>query len=423
MRYYFQLFSVVITTLLFLFPFPCLVEAQNKTVVSVKEAGLVENGVIRAETFGLRPGETKANQTKALQAIVDLYANNVPHNSWDINLQNPEPTIIIPAGEYNVGEIELRSYVTIKGAGRGSTLLRGVTFKAENQYNINIEGLSLVGVNSHSTNHYKKTPNEISGTAAIAFRDCGRVIMKNVAIRNYNIAIDFYNTVLTDFYSCYISYCDIGFKNDGKGNGYGGHAIRWLGGEICESNIGVFQKMGNSVSFIGATLEGCDRAFSLEYPVSFNINSCYFEANTFDVFGNIIHTNIEDCFFSDAHKKKEGTYIYAESIGQTIIQGNKFNRQVGGHPYVEFKKGGKYYHNLYIGQNDIVGGGRIIVSDSISDAIEERGRTPYQTYLPDGKQLMMGQTIVYRNTKTNKYYLVTRDSEGKLLYLPFDYNQ
>ena len=133
----------IILFLITFIPFP--IDAQNKKSVTTKGAGVVENGVIRAEKLGLKPGETKAKQTKALQAIVDLYANNVSSNSWDINLENPEPTIIIPAGEYNVGEVELRSYVTIKGSGRVSTVLKGVTFKAEKQYNITIYELSIVG--------------------------------------------------------------------------------------------------------------------------------------------------------------------------------------------------------------------------------------------------------------------------------------
>lgn len=96
--------------------------------------GSVTNGEIKASWFGLKAGST-VDQTKTLQSIVNLYESNVSHNSWDINLDNPEPTIIIPAGKYNVGEVTLRSYVTIKGTGRGSTELHGATFKVENQFN------------------------------------------------------------------------------------------------------------------------------------------------------------------------------------------------------------------------------------------------------------------------------------------------
>lgn len=397
-------------------------ELQGDVKIHAKVSGVVKNDYLDIKWFGVKPN-TGEDQTKRVQEVVNLFSSNVPSNSWDINLQKPEPRIDFPAGRYYVGEIKLRSYMTLRGQGRGSTELRGVSFVATGQYNISIEDMSLVGTERKSSHRDIKNPETIKGHSAICFRDSGRIIIKNITIRNYAIAVDFYNTILTDFYSCFISYCDLGFRNDGKGNGYGGHAIRWFGGEICESNVGVVQKMGNSVSFIGATLEGCGYAMYLDYPVSFTISSCYFEANTFDIYGNIVHTNIENCFFSDAHKTKEGTYIYAKTIGQSTIRNNKFNRQIEDRPYVELERGGTNYHNLYIGQNDIVGGGRIIVSNEIQDAIEERGRSSYQTYLPDGKSMLMGQTIVYQNPETGKYYLVTRDSKGELLYLPFDRTQ
>ena len=214
--------------------YPSCVVAQSKKSVSIKEVGVVENGVISAEKFGLKPGETRAKQTKALQAIVDLYADNVPHNSWDINLQNPEPTIVIPAGEYNVGEIELRSYVTIKGSGRGSTVLKGATFKAEKQFNITVEDLSLVGYVG-TTKESKYDLDNTSHSSAFKLTDCARLIFKNVSIKNYDVAFDNYNTYLVDLYSCFVSYCNVCYLNDGKGNGYGGHAVRWFGGEMCDS--------------------------------------------------------------------------------------------------------------------------------------------------------------------------------------------
>lgn len=397
-------------------------DLQGDVEISAKISGAVKNDRLDVKWFGVKPNSGE-DQTDRVQEIVNLFSSNVSSNSWDINLQKPEPRIDFPAGRYNVGEIKLRSYMTIRGQGRGSTELRGVSFTATNQYNINIEDMSLVGPEHLSSNRKTKNPESINGYSAICFKECGRIIIKNLAIRNYSVAIDFYNTVLTDFYSCYISYCDLGFKNDGKGNGYGGHAIRWFGGEICESSIGVMQIMGNSVSFIGTTLEGCRHAIYLEYPVSFTVSSCYFEANTFDIYGNIVHTIIENCFFSDAHKTNEGTYIYAKAIGQSTIRSNKFNQQIENRPYVEIERGGTYYHNLYIGQNDIVGGGRIIVSAEIQDAVEERGRMIFQTYLPEGKDLLMGQTIIYQNPKNGSVYLVTRDLNGKLLFLPFEHIQ
>ena len=216
---------------------PLTICAQNKKTTTIKEVGVIENGVIRAEKFGLKPGETKAKQTKALQAIVDLYADNVPHNSWDINLQNPEPTIIIPAGEYNVGEIELRSYVTIRGTGRGSTVLKGATFKAEKQYNITIEDLSIVG-NVGATKESAYDLNSKKHSSAFKFTDCARLIFKNVSIKNHDVAFDNYNTYLVDLYSCFISYCNVCFMNDGKGNGYGnGHAGLLVSAELRDEGV------------------------------------------------------------------------------------------------------------------------------------------------------------------------------------------
>lgn len=386
--------------------------AKIKTEVK----GSISNETIDVSWFDIKDNN-RNTQTNRLQQVINLFANNVPRNSWDINLQQPEPQILFPKGRFNLGEIHLRSYVTIKGQGRGSTELRGVSFIAENQYNINIEDVSLFGRES------APVTNMIIGEekSAFVFKNCGRLLFKNVVVRNYDKAFDFYNTVLSDFYSCYVSYCLTGFCNDGSGAGFGGHAIRWFGGEICNCDVGFSQRMGNSVDIIGSTIENCSKAIDLEYPVSFNISSCYFEANIFDIYGNIIHTNIENNFFSDAHKTAEGTYIYANSIGLTTIRGNKFNKQIGSRPYIEVQQGAAYYHNLSITQNDMVGGGRIVVSRQIEDAIEERGRLNYQQYLPDGEQMFMGQLIMYKDPKTSKYYIITRNEEGKLLYIQADY--
>ncbi len=202
--------------------------------------GSVANGEIKASWFGLQAG-SKADQTKTLQSIVNLYDSNVSHNSWDINLENPEPTIIIPAGKYNVGEVTIRSYVTIKGAGRGSTELHGITFKADKQYNITIEDLSIVGSigATKKSNYNLKNSTRLS---AFKLNDCARLIFKNICVKNYDVAFDMYDTYLVDLYSCFISYCNVCYLNDGKGNGYGGHAVRWFGGEMNNSKYGFVQK-------------------------------------------------------------------------------------------------------------------------------------------------------------------------------------
>lgn len=421
MKRCFQISVILVTFLLLLCP--CQTKAQSKKTTSLKKAGYVVNGEIRAEKFGLKPGETKAKQTKALQTIVNLYADNVSSNSWDINLQNPEPTIIIPAGEYNVGEIELRSYVTIKGAGRGSTVLKGATFKADKQFNITIEDLSIVGyVGATKESKYDlETKNHFS---AFKLTDCARLIFKNVSIKNYDVAIDNFNTYLVDLYSCFISYCHVCYMNNGKGNGYGGHSVRWYGGEMNNSVYGFVQKNGNSVLINGATIEGCRYGIDFIYPSSFSVNACYFEGNNYDIYGSIVHVNIENNLFSESGKKKGDAYIYAPSaIGFAVIQGNAFGQPVFGNPHILTDKDTKVYGNIVIGQNDIVHGGRIPVSDQLLPYIIEQGVNPYQTYLPDGKNMLMGQTIVYKNSKTGKYYLVTRDSEGTLLYLPFNHKQ
>lgn len=417
MRRHFHL-SFVVITLLFLF-LPFQVEAQNKKTASLKKAELVENGVIRAEKFGLKPGETKSKQTKALQAIVDLYADNVSSNSWDINLQDPEPTIIISAGEYNVGEIKLRSYVTIKGAGRGSTVLKGATFKADKQYNITIEDLSIVG-NVGATKESKYDLERKNHSSAFKLTDCARLVIKNVCIKNYDVAFDNYNTYLVDLYSCFISYCNVCYMNDGEGNGYGGHAVRWYGGEMCESKYGFVQKNGNGVLLSGATIEGCKYAVDCIYPTSLTVSSCYFEKNNYDIYGTIVHVNIENNFFSESGKVEGDAYIYAPTaIGFTIIQGNKFGNPVFGKPHILVNDDTRIYSNIKIGQNDIIHGGRIPVSEKLQSFVIEKGANIYQTYLPNGNQLLMGQIVVYKNSETGKYYLVIRNEEGELLFLPF----
>lgn len=420
MKHSFQI-SVVIVTLLVLLC-SCNVYAQNKKMALIK-AGYVENGEICAEKFGLKPGETKAKQTKALQTIIDLYADNVPSNSWDINLQNPEPTIIIPAGEYNLGEVELRSYVTIKGAGRGSTVLKGATFKANSQYNITIEDLSMVGyVGATKESNYDLDNKNHS--SAIKFTDCARLIFKNVCIKNYDVAFDNYNSFLVDLYSCFVSYCNVCYMNDGKGDGYGGHAVHWFGGEMGVSVYGFVQKNGSGVMLNGANIENCKYGIDFIYPTSFTVNACSFEANHYDIYGTITHVNIENNHFSKNGKKEGDIFIYAPSaIGFVVVQGNSFDLPVFDKPHIVVDPGTKVYGNIMIGQNDIVHGGRIPVSERLLPFVMEKGVNTYQTYLPDGKNMLMGQTVVYKNPQTGKYYLITRDEKGGLLYSPFENHQ
>lgn len=384
--------------------------------------GSVTNGEIKASWFGLKAGST-VDQTKTLQSIVNLYESNVSHNSWDINLDNPEPTIIIPAGKYNVGEVTLRSYVTIKGAGRGSTELHGATFKVENQFNITIEDLSIIGnIGATKKSNYSLESNK--RLSAFKLNDCARLIFKNVCVKNYDVAFDMYNTYLVDLYSCFISYCNVCYLNDGKGNGYGGHAVRWFGGEMSDSKFGFVQKQGSSVLLNGATIEGCRYGIDFIYPTSFNVNACYFEGNNYDIYGTVVHVNIENNYFSESGKVNGDAYIYAnKAIGFTIIQGNAFGNPIFGKPHILIDDRTKIYSNITIGQNDIVHGGRIPVSERLLPYVVERGMNNFQTYLPDGKKLLMGQTIVYKNPETGCFYLVTRDEEGKLLFSPFERNQ
>jgi hypothetical protein len=381
--------------------------------------GTITNNEIKATWFGLQSG-SKSKQTKKLQSIIDLFKSNVSSNSWEINPKNPEPTIIIPAGEYNViGDVELRSYVTIKGAGRGSTILRGVTFKATKQYNITIEDLSLVGYVAATKNGSYNIDNT-SHSSAFKLNDCARLIFKNVCIKNYDVAFDNYNTCLVDLYSCFVSSCNVCYMNDGKGHGYGGHAIRWYGGEMSDSKYGFVQKNGSGVLLNGATLEACKYGVNLIYPTSFSINSCYFEGNNYDIYGTIVHVNIENNYFTEYGKDDDGAYIYATpSIGFAVIQGNKFGETLPNAPHIMLEEKAVVYGNILIGQNDIIHGSRIPVSERLLPFISEKGSNVYQTYLPDAEKMLMGQTVVYKNPNTGEYYLITRSEEGELLFSPF----
>lgn len=383
--------------------------------------GTITNSEIKASWFGLQSG-SKANQTETFQRIIDLYESNVSHNSWDINLENPEPTIIIPAGKYYLGEVKLRSYLTIKGAGRGSTELHGVTFAADKQYNITIEDLSIVG-DVAATKKIAYNLETVPRKSAFKLRDCARLIFKNICVRNYNVAFDNYNTYLVDLYSCFVCYCNVCYLNDGKGNGYGGHAVRWFGGEMSGACFGFVQKNGSGVLLNGATIEGCKYGIDFIYPTSFSVNACYFEDNNYDIYGTVVHVSIENNLFSESGKTKGDAYIYApHAIGYTIIQGNAFGNPVYGAPHILIDDNTKVYGNIMIGQNDIIHGGRIPVSERLLPYINEKGMNNFQTYLPNGENMIMGQTIIYKNPKTGKYYLITRDTEGNLLFSPFSYN-
>ena len=379
--------------------------------------GTLTNGEIIVSWFNLRPG-VKTDQTKKLQAILDLYQSNVSDNSWEINLENPEPIIIIPAGQYYVRELKLRSYLTIRGAGRGSTVLRGVTFKATRQYNIAIEDISLIGyVGSTKNSTYDlNNPNHCS---AFVLKDCARLIFKNVCVKNYDVAFDNFNTYLVDYYSCFVSYCRVCYNNCGDGNGLGGHAVRWFGGEMCSSVYGFVQENGNGVLLKGVTIENCRYGIYCINPTALTVSVCSFEANNYDIYGSITQVNIENNFFSKSGKIKGDGYIYAPvAIGYTIIQGNTFDQPVYDKPHIIVDDTTEVYSNILIGQNFIVNGGRIPVSDRLLPFVVEKGVNRYQTYLPNGNNMLMGQTVIYKDLQTGDYYLVTRDTEGELLFAP-----
>jgi len=384
--------------------------------------GKITNDELKAEWFGIDAKE-KRDQTKRLQSMINLFESNVPSNPWDINLQNPEPSILLPAGKFNVGEINLRSYITIKGSGRGSTELCGVTFKASGQYNITLEDISLTGyVGTTKASSYDLNNNEHS--SAILLRDCARLIFKNVCIKNYDVAFDMYNSYLIDLYSCFVSYCNVCYFNDGKGSGYGGHAIRWFGGEMNSSKYGFVQKKGNGVLLNGSTIEGCYCGIYLIAPSSFSINACYFEGNNYDIYGSVVHINIENNLFSENEKSRGDAYIYApKAIGYAVIQGNAFGNPVFDNPHIMVDDTTHVYGNILIGQNDIVHGGRIPVSERLKSYIYERGVNIFQTYLPEGNSLLLGQTIIYQDPQTGQLYFITRDIQGNLKYLPFKDNK
>lgn len=383
--------------------------------------GTITNGEIKASWFGLKAG-SKADQTKALQSIVNLYESNVSHNSWDINLKNPEPTIVIPAGKYNVGEVKLRSYVTIKGSGRGSTELHGVKFIADRQFNITVEDLSIVGTSGGSKKSNYTLDNN-KHLSAFKLKGCARLIFKNVSIKNYDVAFDMYNTYLVDLYSCFVSYCNVCYLNDGDGDGNGGHAVRWFGGELYASKYGFVQKSGNSVLLDGATIENCKCGINFIAPVSFTVDACYFEGNSYDIVGKILHVSVENCYFSESGKGKGDAYIYASSaIGYANFQGNKFGQPISNNPHIMVADNANVYSNIMIGQNFIVNGGRIPVSNRLLPFIKENGINTFQTYLPNGKHMIMGQTVIYKNPRSGKYYIITRDTEGNLLFSPLSQN-
>ncbi len=171
----------------------------------------------------------------------------------------------------------------------------------------------------------------------------------------------------------------------------------------------------------GATIEGCRYGIDFIYPTSFNVNACYFEDNNYDICGTVVHVNIENNYFSESGKINGDAYIYAnKAIGFTIIQGNAFGNPVFGNPHILIDDKTKVYGNILIGQNDIVHGGRIPVSERLLPYIKENGMNSFQTYLPDGKNMIMGQTTIYMNPNTGKYYIVTRNIEGKLLFSPLE---
>ena len=392
---------------------------EGDVLIESSIKGTIINEVIKASWFGLHAG-SNIDQTRALQSIVNLYESNVSYNSWDINLDNPEPTIIIPSGRFNVGEITLRSYVTIKGAGRGSTELNGVTFKADKQYNITIEDISIIG-NVGTTKKSNYVLENDTHLSAFKLNNCARLIFKNVCIKNYNVAFDMYNTYLVDLYSCFISYCDVCYLNDGKGDGYGGHAVRWYGGEMCDSKYGFVQKQGNGVLLSGATIEGCKYGVNLITPSSFSVLACYFEDNNYDIFGTVVHVNIENNLFSESGKVRGDAYIYAPTaIGFAVIQGNAFGKPIFNNPHILIGDSTHIYGNIMIGQNDIIHGGRIPVSERLLPYISEKGVNKYQTYLPEGNSLLLGQTIIFQDPQTGHVYLVTRDKEGDLKFLLFE---
>ena len=113
---------------------------QGNPSIECDFEGTISNEVINVAWFGVEPG--KDCHTR-FQKVLDLYAENVPNNPWDFWPQKPEPKIVIPNGVYDLGEVNIRSYLTIEGQGNGATVLRNTYFKGADIFNVKISNLVL----------------------------------------------------------------------------------------------------------------------------------------------------------------------------------------------------------------------------------------------------------------------------------------
>lgn len=236
------------------------------------------------------------NDSPRLQRAIDSVKTNEYTEAIPTNV--PKAIVRIPAGIYKIAsKVTIPSYITVEGAGRDVTILES--------YITNGDPVLLITQNESIKqqqfyNSLKKLTINGRGQVCqgIKILNTSRWLLSEVMIDGtLNEGLYMYESYLGEIYSCLIRACGdtthYSVKYDGRDSNNGCHAVRMYGGEVNGGGTsvnGVHLKYGNSVGFIGTTIEGFSTGIGIlnENGLATVVNGCYFEKNK----GHIENTSV-----------------------------------------------------------------------------------------------------------------------------------
>lgn len=375
--------------------------------------GTIANEVINVAWFGVEP---EKDCHARFQKVLDLYASNVPNNPWDFWPKKPEPKIVIPNGVYDLGEVNIRSYLTIEGQGIGATVLRNTCFKGSDIYNIKISNLVLRnGTKSIATDAISLDKKK-TYKVAIDIDHGSFVVMENVAIQNYDIGIYLNRCYNFETYSCQIKYCSIGLQTEGPSDGDACHALNIYGGVITSYNYGIVLNKGFGVNIGRTTIEGGNYGIYSKSIGSMNVFNNYFERNKIaDLYGVLLNTTFYDNYIANSGKTAKSYYIYATALLFSNIYNNFFSPRNSNStiPYIELANN-VTPQRISIYGNDVGGTHALILNDKLTP-----NSNVGDGFIPGNGSWELnpgGHLSVFRNTTYGNLVLRLETAQGPVYF-------
>jgi hypothetical protein len=271
--------------------------------------------------------------------------------------------IYIPAGKYKISsKIVVPSYIHIKGAGKNATILESYITNGDPvlflTYNETIPEQQFYNVVSNLT-----VEGRGQMCQGIKIKNVSRWELNSVIINNtLHEGLYTYESYIGEVNSCLVRACGDATHSsvvyDGSDSNHGAHATTWFGGEVNgggSSVNGIDIRYGNSVRFIGATIQGFTNGLGIRNGNGLGtvVDSCYFEENK----GHIECTdaysfNIKGNLFGLPRPGSLG-YIVVKNMYAGLIEGNFFAGT--GFDHIGAKDASVKLHYSKIGFNYVTG--------------------------------------------------------------------